>query len=109
MTIWSAVQELTRRHVLDITLVDGVCEFGARLYCTAPPRVVLVSALWAGSALVYFAAYYYFIAKATRQLRKRLYQHFRMANQILQLEVRAAKGPTCMRMCFVFQFMNSGS
>ena len=92
LTAWTLVQEFTRPSVLDIERLDGACAFGARLRCEVPRGTLIATGLWAAVALAYGVLFYWYLFKAARQLRARLYQRFRMAQQSLQLQVRRLQG-----------------
>ena len=88
VTIWGTVQNISQDHTLTIVEVDGSCEWGARLQCAATQGAVTATALWASVACIYFVAYYACIIYVRIQLRRRLYQKFRMAHQALQIQAR---------------------
>jgi hypothetical protein len=85
--VWTLVIFRTRNPVLSIAHFDGTCDWGTHLVCQTPTAVSVATGLWAATALVYWCLYFYYIATSMLQLRRQLYQDFRLSNQILQLEV----------------------
>ena len=105
LAIWLLIQTRgDEHHLLRVTQLDGTCTWGSRLRCaqTAPFRAGFV--LFALGGVVYCALYAWYIVRTFAQLKQRLYQDYRVANQLLQVQVCAPAelcvyGTSATRVC----------
>lgn len=101
ISIWLTKMEFDNGHILNITKEDGTCDFGARLSCDFDTKVIVATSLWAVLATSYCVLYFVYLCRAYLQLKGKLYQRYRIANLLLQLQARpsprtalAARGVT---------------
>jgi hypothetical protein len=89
--VWCLVieQKRPRQHLLDIEQVDGTCSWGSSLSCEAPTEAVIPVGISVGLLLLYTIMSVAFIVRAKLLVRKRLYQKYRITNQVIHVQARA--------------------
>lgn len=89
MLVWPAVRESQTGNLFNVTFPEGsTCKWGGRMQCSSSIHVQLPMGFLLGVVVVYGAMYYVYLARASLQLSRRLYQRFRVLHLVLQLQVR---------------------
>ena len=68
-------------------LPDGECRWGGRVLCSMTVELQAPTCLFLGVTLLYGLMYFVYLARASLQLQRRLYQRFRVLHIWLQLQV----------------------
>ena len=79
---------LNNTHVIRIANESSdPCAWGTSIECAAPAWLLAATALSAALTLLYVVLYYGSLVTLKLQLRKHAYQDFRLAHQLMRLEV----------------------
>jgi hypothetical protein len=73
---------------MDIRKLHGTCKWGDPLECSAHTPLLVGSVLWLLLSTSYCVWFVWYLVKTNRQLKRRLYQRYRISNLLLQLQVR---------------------
>jgi hypothetical protein len=82
------VYEFKHGHVMEIRKLHGTCKWGDALECSAQVPMLVGSGVWMLLSTAYCVWYAWYLFKTHHQLKKKLYQRYRISHLLLQLQVR---------------------